>query len=481
MRRRRGRVSNAGAGLIGLVLVAIAAYFVFGGRPFSSSPFVLKAMFTSETQLHIPSPVRIAGVEVGKVISVQRVKGSTTAALVTMNINQDGLPIRSDATIRIRPRIFLEGNFYADLQPGSPGAPELHSGATLPAAQTSGPVQLDRVLNALTSNSRANLQTLLQGLGSALNAPPAPGEDAAQQQDPSVRGMTGGQALNLSLKYATDAFRASAMVNDALLGIQPGDLTRVVKGNEEVFRGLAGSGRQLASFVHTFNATLAALAARQQALSQTIAALPPWLAATDSALGPLNASFPPTQRFARAFIPGVEQLGPTIKVGIPWLAQASALFSKPELGNLLADLAPAVRSTSSALGATRKLLFTSDQLARCFNHNLIPTGNQVINDAPNGTGLPVYQEAFQSTVGLASASQNFDGNGRYLRTLAGGGTSLIKSSPLPIGGPLFGNAVLPILGTRPAYPGKAPPVRGNVPCFRNAAPDLNRVQTGPAP
>jgi phospholipid/cholesterol/gamma-HCH transport system substrate-binding protein len=467
--RRRGRVSNFVAGLIGLILVAIAAYFVFGGRPFSGSPFVLKAMFTTETQLHIPSPVRIAGVEVGKVVSVQRVKGSSKAALVTMDINQDGLPIHADATIWIRPRIFLEGNFYADLQPGSPQAPVLHSGATLPAAQTTGPVQLDRVLNELDTNSRANLETLLQGLGSALNAPPAPGEDAAQQQDPSVRGLTGGQALNLSLKYAPDAFRASAMVNDALLGIQPGDLTRVVSGNEQVFRGLAGSGRQLASFVTTFNDTLAALAARQLALSQTIAALPPWLAATDSALGPLNASFPP------------KQLGPTISVAIPWLAQASALFSRPELGKLLSDLAPAVRSTSQALGATRKLLFTTDQLARCFNHNLIPTGNQIIQDPPNSTGLPVYQEAFQSTVGLASASQNFDGNGRYLRTLAGGGSSLIKTSPLPIGGPLFGNSVLPILGTRPAFPGKAPPVRGNVPCFKNSEPDLNRVQTGPAP
>jgi phospholipid/cholesterol/gamma-HCH transport system substrate-binding protein len=477
--RRRSRVTPLGAGLVGLVMVAIASYFVFGGRVFSSSPFVLKAMFTSETQLHIPSPVRIAGVEVGKVISVQRVKGSTKAALVTMNINQDGLPIHSDATLRIRPRIFLEGNFYADLQPGTPEAPVLSSGSMLSAAQTAGPVQIDRVLNALTSDNRANLQTLLQGLGSALNVRPTAAQDSTQ--DPIVRGLTGGQALNLSLKYSTQAFQASSIVNEALLGIQPGDLSRVVTGNAQVFRGLAGSGRTLASFVSTFDATLGALAARQQALSQTIAALPPWLAATDSALGPLNASFEPTKRFARAFIPGVEQLGPTINVGIPWLAQASALFSRPELGKLLSDLAPAVRSTSSALNATKKLLVTSDQLARCFNHNLIPTGNQVIKDGPNGTGLPVYREALQGAVGLASASQSLDGNGRYVRTLAGGGTNLIQTSPLKLGGPLYGNAVLPILGTRPAFAGKAPLIRGDVPCFKSSEPDLNRVKTGPAP
>ncbi len=106
-------------------------------------------------------------------------------------------------------------------------------------------------------------------------ASPPPAQDASQ--DPSVRGLTGGQALNLSLNYSADAFRASAIVNQALLGIQPHDLTNVVAGNEEVFKALAASGNQLSSFVHTFNATMAALAARQQQLSQTISLLPPFL------------------------------------------------------------------------------------------------------------------------------------------------------------------------------------------------------------
>jgi ABC-type transporter Mla subunit MlaD len=478
MRRRRGRVSNLTAGIIGVLLVAIISYFVFGGRVFSGSPFVLKAVFITPTQLHIPSPVRIAGVEVGKVVSVERIPNSS-AAVVTMDINDNGLPIHADATVRIRPRIFLEGNFYADLQPGTPNAPELKSGGTLPAANTAGPVQFDRVLNSLNSDSRANLQTLLQGLGSALNAPPTRIEDATQ--DPIVRGLTGAQALNLSLKYSPEAFEASSIVNQALLGIQPGDLTRVVTGNAQVFRGLAGAGPHLSSFVHTFNATLAALAAQQQNLATTIALLPPWLRATESALGPLDASFPPTREFARAFLPGVEKLGPVINAGIPWLHQSTLLFSQPELGQLVSLLAPAVHATSNALNATKSLLISADTLARCFTHNVIPTGNQVIQDPPIGTGSRVYQELFQSAVGLAGAAQNFDGNGRFFRSLAGGGASLIKTSSTPGGGPLWGNAVYPSLGTRPAYPGKAPPIRSNVPCYKNAAPNLNRVQTGAAP
>ena len=49
---------------------------MFGGSlPFSGTPFQLKAVFTTETELHIPSPVRVAGVDVGQVTSVTRIRG----------------------------------------------------------------------------------------------------------------------------------------------------------------------------------------------------------------------------------------------------------------------------------------------------------------------------------------------------------------------------------------------------------------------
>ena len=482
MTRRRRPIRPLTAGIIGIAVLALVSYLVFGGRgPLSGSPFVLRAVFTTQTELHMPSDVRIAGVNAGKVVSVQRVgnAGSSQAAILTMHLNPSALPIHQDATIAIKPKLFLEGNFYADLSPGTPSAPVVSSGYLLPAANTSGPVQIDRVLAALTANPRSELQTLLQGIGSSLNAPPGPGEDATQ--DPIVHGLTGGQALNLALRYSPDAFRASAIVNQALLGTQPHDLEKVGTGNEELLRGLAASGNQLSSFVTTFNATLGALAARQQALSDTIAILPRWLSATNAALGPLDASYVPTQRLARALIPGINQLAPTINAGIPWLKQATLLFSKPELGNLLADLTPAVQNTGSSLTATRRLLHQADLFARCFSHNIVPTGNERIQDPPNTTGYQVYQEVFQSSVGLASAAGNFDGNGRYTRALAGGGATLIHTSALPTGGPLFGNAVFPPLGTRPAWPGQAPPIRRGVPCYRNPAPDLNRVITGGTP
>ena len=480
MRRHRARVSSLAAGVIAAVVIAAAVYLTFGGpTPFAGSPFVLRAVFTTETQLHIPSPVRIAGVDVGQVTSVERLPGNTQAAVVTMHIDQGGLPIHADATAAVQSRIFLEGNFYVDLHPGSPNAPLLDSGQTLPVANTSGPVQLDRVLAALTSNTRANLQTLVQGFGGALNDKPTPAQDATQ--DPSVRGLTAAQALNQSLRYSAGAFKASSIVNQALLGIQPHDLSQSVAGNAAVFRALASRQTQLRGFVTTFDATMRALAARQNDLSATIAALPPLLRTANHALSSLDASFGPTKTFAKAILPGIEQLDPTIGQALPWLAQATALVSQPELGGLVADLTPAVQQTASTIQSTTKLISRSDTLARCVIHNLVPTGNEVIQDPPATTGAPVYQELLASAVGLAGASQNFDGNGRYLRSSPAGGSTLVQTSDLGAQGPLFGNAVLSPLGTRPAWPGKAPAVKSGTPCFQNAAPDLNRVTTGAGP
>jgi phospholipid/cholesterol/gamma-HCH transport system substrate-binding protein len=478
--RRRSRVTAFGAGIIGIVVIAAACYLVFGGSlPFSGSSFVLKAAFTTQTQLQIPSPVRIAGVNVGQVTSVRRVSHGSDAAIVTMNINPSGLPIHAGATARIRARIFLEGNFYVELSPGSPSAPILQSNSTLPAASTSGPVQLDRVLAALNADARANLQTLLIGFGSTLSLPPTAAQNAAS--DPSVRGLTAAQALNLSLKYSARAFQTSAMVNQALLGTSPNDLSNVVVGNEKVFRGLAASATELAGFVTTFNATMGALASRQQDLASTIRLLPPLLSATNAADSALDASFPPTQQFAGALLPSLPSVDPTITLAIPWLKQGTALAGSAELGGLLNALTPAVQNTASSLSSTTNLLSAAEALARCFSHNVIPAGNEVISDPPSSTGLPVYQELFQSFVGLAGASGNFDGNGRYVRASAGGGSNQAQTSAIPGIGPLFGNAVLAPLGTRPAYPGAAPALRSDVACYKNAPPDLNRVTTGAGP
>ena len=100
----------------------IATYLGFTKDIPFTHDFRVKAVFTQANSIRKNSPVRIAGVNVGKVKKIEREPG-TTAAIVTMEIQDKGLPIHTDATMKIRPRIFLEGNFFVDVKPGTPSAP----------------------------------------------------------------------------------------------------------------------------------------------------------------------------------------------------------------------------------------------------------------------------------------------------------------------------------------------------------------------
>ncbi len=104
----------------------------------------------------------------------------------------------------------------------------MDSGATISVSHTSTAVQIDEVLTALQSPTRADLSRLLEGLGTAYTHKPTAAEDATQL--PEVQGKTGAEALNGALKYGGDAGRYSAQVTNAFLGTQQQDLSRLVAG-----------------------------------------------------------------------------------------------------------------------------------------------------------------------------------------------------------------------------------------------------------
>jgi ABC-type transporter Mla subunit MlaD len=477
-RRTGNRVSPAVAGLIVIILIAILAFVAFSPSLPFSSPYQVKAVFANAANIQARSPVRIAGVNVGEVKSIER-QPDTTNTLVTMTIDDAGLPIFKDAEMKVRPRIFLEGNFFVDIQPGTPGAGKIKDGGTVPITQTSGPVQLDQVLTALQSDTRKQLQVLIQGYGSALNGKPLPGED--KDQDPAVKGLTAGQALNKSLDYAAPALRGVSLVNEASLGTQLHDLSRLIAGTQKVSAALSSNDQNLKDLVTNFNRTTAAFAAESSNLSLTIHLLPGVLEQARPTLADLNASFPPTRAFAREILPGVRQSAATIDASFPWITQVRALVSKPELQGLVAELKPAVRSLSAVTDESLVLLPQVDLVNRCFIHNVLPTGDKVVDDGFLSTGIANYKEFWQTMTSLSGESQNFDGNGSYTRFQTGGSNQTVSTGPTTIGGPpLFGNAAEPPVGTRPARPAKRPPYNRTLACYKNALPNL-KAKTGAGP
>ena len=467
------------AGMIAIIVVVVATYLgTTKDIPFTK-PYELKAVFTNATNLKPRSPVRIAGVEVGKVHKVEARGEDSTDAVVTMKIQKKGLPIHKDATLKIRPRIFLEGNFFVDLRPGTASSPEVDSGHTIPVNQTSAPVQIDQVLGALKKDAREELQDLLKGYGEAIAGEPSEAED--RDQDPDTKGETAGRSLNDAIDYGKDAFRGTALVNEALLGTELHDLSKLIAGQQQVFEALVQNEDDLKDLITNFNLTTAAFADEQENLRRTIAILPPLLETANPALDNLNEAFPPTRAFAREILPGVRETPETIEASFPWIRQVRGLVSPAELQGLVNDLRPAVDDLARTTDATIDLLPQVDLVNRCFIEVILPTGDKPINDGFLSTGLPNYKEFWQAMVALSSESQNFDGNGQYTRFQPGGGSQSISTGEVGAQGKLFGNAILEPLGTQPKFPGKKPPYNRTFPCHRNTPPNLDDAPIGAGP
>jgi ABC-type transporter Mla subunit MlaD len=477
-RRRGNRVSPAVAGLVVLVLIAVLVFVAFSSSLPFSHPYELKAVVANAANIQPRSPVRIAGVNVGEVEQIAR-QGDSTNTVITMKIEKQGLPIYRDAEIKVRPRIFLEGNFFVDLKPGTPNGKAIADGGTIPITQTSGPVQIDQVLTALQSDTRKQLQVLLKGYGSALNGKPLPGEDA--DQVPAVKGLTGGQALNKSLDYSPQALRGVSIVNRALLGQDMHDLSRLIAGQQKVSAALSSNDQNLKDLITNFNGTVSAFAGESSNLRSTIHQLPGVLEAADPALTDLNRSFPPTRAFAREILPGVRQTPATITAAFPWIKQTRALVSPAELQGLVHDLRPAVSSLSSVTDQSLVLLPQVDLASRCFIDNVLPTGDKVIDDGFLSSGISNYKEFWQTMTGLSGESQNFDGNGSYTRFQTGGSNQTVSTGKTTFGGPpSFGNAADAPIGTRPARPATKPPYKRTVPCYKSTPPNL-AAKTGAGP
>ena len=461
------------AGAIGIVVIVLLTYLAFTkfANPFAN-PYTIHATFSSANGLRPASLVRIAGVNVGKVQSIDRlpgcrpsafVKPQCRAARVTMTIDNTGLPLHTDATFRIRPRIFLEGNFFVDVSPGTPEAPRAPDGYTFPIQQGSQPVQFDQVLTTLQANTRANLQILLQQYGIAVKL--------------------GGPGYNASIPYWLPAYKNSSIVAHDALGIQPHDLSNWIAAQGEVAAAFGAHPLVLENLITDFNTTASAFARENVALGQAVAELPRTLAAAIPAFNALNSAFPPVRALARTLVPGVVSAGPAIDASLPFIRQLRLLVQPSELGGLASDLAVGVPALAKLTSETIPLMRDGVRpTSSCLATVVYPWSQLTISDphfnASNGfPPRKVYVEAVDYLPGLAGESRNFDANGSYIRVLFTAGSLTYSLQP-----GAFGQAVAPLVATQPTLPPGAgrPPLQPNVPCETQPPIHDLSAATGPA-
>jgi phospholipid/cholesterol/gamma-HCH transport system substrate-binding protein len=482
-RRFKWRPSNAMIAVVFILIFTVGPYLAFTKHvPFTSYGYELNATFSNSANIAKNSPVRIAGVEVGKVISTER---DGNATKVTFTVDGSGQPIHNDAFAAIRPRIFLEGNFFVELDPGSPSAPDMDSGDTIPVSRTSTAVQIDQVLSALQSPTRADLSRFLESYGTALTHKPTAAEDATQQ--PEVQGKTGAEALNGALKYGGDAGRYSAQVSNAFLGTQQRDLSRLVSGAGRTFGAFASREADLKGLIDNFNVFTGALATQSTNLSTTINLLAPTLQTARTSLVSLNRTLPPLRTYAIELTPAVAELPGLISASKPWLGQVRPLLSGKEGGGVAKLLAEATPGLAGAAQAGKEIALPQlNQLSLCATKVVLPTANQVVNDRFS-TGVNGDHEFYYNLSNFAGAAQNFDGNGPYVRAQVGGGPLLV-GEPNPQGNKdtitdqiNYSHTISEPLGTQPQLGGR-PPFKPDVRCYTNPVPDINGPlgQVGPA-
>jgi len=417
--RRRERIPNWAIGLIMIVVIAAGSLVAYTKELPWNDPYEVTAIFPSGQKLRPSNPVRIAGVNVGKVTKVELLAEDETDATastgaealdspqaggvaVTMALDESALPLHEDALFKVRPRLFLEGNYFIELQPGSPSAAVVEEDHTFPVNRTSYSVQLDQVLTTLQFDVRQNLQTLLQEFGSALT-------------------VHGGADGLRRLNKAGPNLQYSAQVAESTRGTQEGDLSGMISGLSKVLGGLSKSETDLRELVTNFRIFTGSFAAESEALGRAVEQLPETLRAAQPAFDNLNASFPLVRAFAREALPGVKTTPASLRASRPFIEQLRLLTSPPELQGLVADLRPTVPRLWTLGRANIDLFKQTRAFSSCFNEVIVPWSKDEVQpvDPANvyphdADGAQVFEEGPYGITGTAVESRpGRAGSGRW--------------------------------------------------------------------
>lgn len=449
-------------GLLAIAAVAVIVYAAWAKRVPFVDRYEVQAVVASSNQLRPGSPVRIAGVEVGRVSDISPGPGPGTT--VSMEIEDEGRPIHTDATLRIRPRVFLEGSFIVQLEPGTPNAPVLEDGGTIPLPQTRVPVQLDQILSELDTPARDAIRTAFRETSTAF-------------------GHGGAEGLRRGFPHFAPVLRDVAIVAEAARGTEPHDLSDLVRFSSEVTATIAERDADLAGLVTAANRTAGALASERTALSAGVRELDGFLRELPSALDAIDRVAPDIERFVAALRPSRRLTPPALRrlralrVELDALTGSGARTS--DVARLLALLEPVLREVPRFALTARGVFPIVGPIAACVRDNAMPVLMSEVDDDALSTGRPVWQDFLHGMVGLASASQSFDGNGGWLRYLASAGGQTVSTGQLPGVDRLFGTAPEPIVGARPEWlgNGRTPPLAPEAPCSDQPLPDL-RARTG---
>jgi ABC-type transporter Mla subunit MlaD len=324
--------SRAGGDHVALGIVTLLVAFglmaaSFSGitqRLFAGGGRTVNAVFANAQQLRKGDPVRIGGVDVGKVKDV-RLDAGAGQATVVLRLDDSAGPLYADAHAALRWRTVLGASYAVSLQRGTPAAGDLGS-QTIPRSHTSAQVEVEDLASLARGGARTGLQTMPGELARALRDARAPSRalrtlaDVAPAVDRGV-GALRGQQLDRDLRTLVAATSATMRGLDT----PTDELQRVVAGAAATLATTGAHGADLRSTIAQGPGVLARTAATVRRLDHTLGLADPLIARLH---GP-----------AADVAPTVAQLRPTV-------AGADRLLRRAV--PLLVSLRPAVTSLASA-------------------------------------------------------------------------------------------------------------------------------------
>jgi ABC-type transporter Mla subunit MlaD len=455
--------------LIAAIMIAIpvfVTYYAFHkALPFTSQ-YTDYVVVPNSVNVRGGDPVRVAGIDVG---SVEGTTPDGRATKIAFSVSSQALPLHSDAWVAVRDRLFLEGSYYLDLHPGSPSAPVVKEGFTIPEQNTQTPVQFFQVLSTFDVAARANLRTLLNTANEAFS--PSPGHPLSD---------SGAGGFKRAIPQLTPLLKDIAIDAPALRGTQPGDLQRLLAGSAGVFTALAQDrGGRLADLVTGLDRVSSALASSDGALAASMAGLDQTLRAAPPALTAIDRALPPLSKLAVALTPTLRAAPPIVSGINSTLSRVLTVVNPSVRGRLLSSLHTTLATFPSVLTKIGELFSTTGAVTDCLRTHLVPILKEEVPDGKLSTHEPVWKDFVHFLPNLSAASGQFDGNGPYIRNLVGAGDNSLQLGnlgSLPGVGKLIGLAPggNQIEGSTPKWVGTltSSAFHPEVPCSRDPVPSL---------
>lgn len=418
----RLRVPRLSALTLGAVLIGVA--FVAGVGLFNKQQLMttlkpgetLRVDFERDYRLRdYISKVKIAGVQVGVVTGVERAGQN---ARVKLKLDRGTRALLGEApSARIRPATLLGGTYYVELVPGGdPGrAPE-----QVPADRTTGPVELDRVLEQIGPEQREGIRTSIAQLDTALRDGGTP-------------------AVKELVANAPGTLVPAGEVLQALRGNEPqDDLTDLVTGLEATARALTADKGALDDMLSGAGRTAGVLADQRSAVASTLDAATQTLATTRAALSRLDTTLAQVRATAPQLRSSVRSADALLGEAQPVLAEARPVVQ--DLRVLARDLRPTLADSQPLLTDAKKL--TGQVRGPVIDRLSGPVLTTVLSPYRGSTLF--FQEVGYMIAGLNATTKTIDGLGSQISFQPGFSASSLAESPYNAA-----DLIAPLIGPSP--------------------------------